>query len=145
MSSAQQDENDSDYFLWLWVHCAPWEFSTVLNFALVLKGSEQLSVASTIDLYLWSTWVISRVGYLTIMFYHGFPQSFLVNAGYLVISLMCFLSNIVLIVLANCLPRMIGKSKVVHKNTFLLKSVRKQHIKIEVITYLCLIMNAVKH
>jgi hypothetical protein len=40
---------------------------------------------------------------------------------------------------------MTGKSKVVLKNEFLLKSVTKQHIQIEIIIYLCLITKAPKH
>jgi hypothetical protein len=44
--------------------------------------------------------------------------------------------------LENCPSIMTGKSKVALKNTFLLKSVTKQHIKIKITTYLCLITKA---
>jgi hypothetical protein len=39
---------------------------------------------------------------------------------------------------------MADKSNLVLKNTFLLNSVTKQHIKIKIITYICLIKKASK-
>jgi hypothetical protein len=49
----------------------------------------------------------------------------------------CVIFNYPLLV--NYLSRMMEKSTEVHKKTFLLKSITKQHIKIKIITYLCLI------
>jgi hypothetical protein len=50
----------------------------------------------------------------------------------------------VYIKLENCPSRMNGKFKVVLKQHILLKSVTKQHTKIKIITYLCLITKAAK-
>jgi hypothetical protein len=44
----------------------------------------------------------------------------------------------------NCPARMMGKSKAVLKNMFLLTGVTKQHIAITVITYRCLIAKAAR-